>query len=296
MRPAVLALLAMTAVWGSTFFLIKDVVTRIPVADLLAVRFALASVGLALLVAPRRRLRLSRSLLVQGAGLGLLYGGAQVLQTLGLARTSASVSGFLTGLYVVATPLLAAVLLRQRVRPTVWAAVGLATVGLAVLSLTGLSAGYGELLTLASAVIYAGHIVALGRISAPGAALTLSLVQLVVITLVCALLAVLPGSGPGLQLPGTAADWLVLGYLGLIAGAATMVLQTWAQARIDATRAAVIMAMEPVWAAGFAVAFGGESVTGRLVIGGVAILAAMYLAELGPRTPPVKPGPLASVG
>ena len=83
-----------------------------------------------------------------------------------------------------------------------------------------------------------------------------------------------------------AADWLAVAYLALAAGALTMVAQTWAQARMDPTRAAVIMAMEPVWAAGFAVAFGGEVVTVRLVIGGLAILAAIYLAELGPRTVP----------
>jgi drug/metabolite transporter (DMT)-like permease len=222
-------------------------------------------------------------LLVRGAGLGVLYGGAQVLQTLGLAETSASVSGFLTGLYVVATPLLGAAILRQRIRGTTWAAVVLATVGLAVLSLTGVSTGYGELLTVASAVVYAGHIVALGRISTPGTALSLSLVQLVGITLTCGLLAVLPISGTGPQLPISGRDWLVVAYLGLVAGALTMVLQTWAQARIEPTRAAVIMAMEPVWAAGFAVAVGSEVVTVRMVIGGLAILSAMYLAELGPR-------------
>ena len=75
-------------------------------------------------------------------------------------------------------------------------------------------------------------------------------------------------------------------YLGLIAGALTMLLQTWAQARIDPTRAAVIMAMEPVWAATFAVALGGEMITVRMVIGGLAILAAMYLVELAPQRQP----------
>ena len=73
-------------------------------------------------------------------------------------------------------------------------------------------------------------------------------------------------------------------YLAVLAGAVTMVLQTWAQARVEPTRAAVIMAMEPVWAAGFAVALGGESITVRMIIGGLAILAAMYLVELAPRS------------
>ena len=80
--------------------------------------------------------------------------------------------------------------------------------------------------------------------------------------------------------------WAIIGYMALIAGALAMLLQTWAQARVEASRAAVIMAMEPVWAATFAVAFGGEAVSWRMVLGGGAILAAMYLVELAPRRRP----------
>ena len=257
--------------------MIKDVVTRIPVSDLLAVRFAIASLAVALVALPR--LRLSREIVRRGVLLGVLYGGAQLLQTAGLAQTSASVSGFITGLYVVATPLLSAAILRTRIPGTTWLAVGLATLGLGVLSLNGFALGYGELLTLGSAIVYAAHIVALGRMSSADTALSLSLVQLVTITVICAV-AALPG---GITLPAGATDWWIVLYLALIAGALTMVLQTWAQARIDATRAAVIMAMEPVWAAGFAVAFGSESITVRMVLGGAAILTAMYLVELAPR-------------
>ena len=152
-------------------------------------------------------------------------------------------------------------------------------IGLHYYHTPGFSVGYGELLTLASALVYAGHIVALGRLSTRETALSLSLVQLITITVVCGL-AALPG---GITLPTSAADWWIVIYLAVVAGALTMVLQTWAQARIDATRAAVIMAMEPVWAAGFAVAFGSESITVRMVLGGTAILAAMYLVELAPR-------------
>src|SRR4051812_2581373 len=195
------ALLAMTAAWGSTFYMIHDLVTRLPVTDLLAVRFAVAGVALAAIA--RRRLRMRRRTLLAGALLGLVYGVAQILQTVGLAHTSASVSGFITGLYVVATPLLAAVLLRARVPGTTWLAAGLATVGLGVLSLNGFTLGYGELLTLLSALIYAGHILVMGRFSEPGEALSLSVVQVAVIALVCTLAACWPGSGTGagLQLP-----------------------------------------------------------------------------------------------
>ena len=278
-----IALLAMTAAWGSTFFLIKDVVTRIPVTDLLAVRFALGSVALLLIAG--RQLRMSRRTVQAGVVLGLIYGVGQILQTVGLAHTSASVSGFITGLYVVATPLLGALVLRVRVSATVWVATGLATLGLGVLSLNGFALGYGELLTLLSALVYAAHILVTGRVSGPGTALSLSVVQMVVITLVCTVAALLPGSGTGagLQLPTSGSDWLAVLYLGVVAGALTMVLQTWAQARIEPARAAVVMAMEPVWAAAFAVGLGGERLTLRMVAGGVAILGAMYLVELAPQ-------------
>ena len=276
---AFLALLVMTAAWGSTFFLINDLVTRIPVADLLAVRFAIASVALGLIAAPR--LHLSRSVLSYGVLLGLLYGAAQILQTAGLAHTTASISGFVTGLYVVATPLLTALILRRKIPPLTWLAAVLATLGLGVLAVHGFAIGYGELLTLISAVIYAGHIVALGQFSTPETTLSLSLVQLSMITLVTAVAALWPtaGSAPGIQLPESLHDWLVVLYLALIASALTMVLQTWAQAHIEPSRAAVIMAMEPVWAGAFAVALGGESITARMIIGGLAIVSAMYLVE-----------------
>lgn len=272
-----IALLAMTAAWGSTFFMIKDVVTRVPVADMLTLRFAVAAVALAIVAGPR--LRMSSTTLRRGLVLGLLYGIAQLLQTFGLAHTAASVSGFLTGLYVVLTPLLSALILRTTIAPAVWGAAALATVGLGVLSLQGFSVGYGELLTVASAVVYALHIVALGRMSQPGTALQLSVVQMATIAVVCGI-----GAAPGgIQLPSSGSDWLIIVYLALIAGALTMLLQTWAQARVEASRAAVIMAMEPVWAAGFAVALGGETLTWRMLVGGGAILAAMYLVELAPR-------------
>jgi drug/metabolite transporter (DMT)-like permease len=278
MSPAVLggqrwpfvALLTMTAV------LIKDIVTRIPVPDLLTVRFAIATIALATMAA--RHLKMSHRTLARGLMLGLLYGSAQLLQTAGLAHTSASVSGFLTGLYVVATPLLAAWLLRSTITSNAWLASVLATVGLAVLSLHGFSIGYGELVTCLAALIYAGHIIALGRLSEPGEALSLSVIQLSMITMICAAGALASGgSSPLISLPATGRDWLIVVYLAVVASALTMVLQTWAQARVEASRAAVVMALEPVWAAAFAVGLGGETVTVRMIVGGLAIVAAMYL-------------------
>ena len=101
---ATAALLGMTATWGSTFYLIHDLLDRVPTLDFLAVRFALAGV-LMLAIAPRAVTRLGARSRRAALGLGVLYGLAQILQTAGLAHTPASVSGFVTGMYVVATPL-----------------------------------------------------------------------------------------------------------------------------------------------------------------------------------------------
>lgn len=275
---ASLTLLAMAACWGSTFFLIHDLLTRVPVVDFLAVRFAIAAVVL-LLLAPRAVLRLSADRRQRAVVLGVLYGGAQILQTTGLAHTPASVSGFITGMYVVCTPLFAAAILRTRIVPATWLAVLLAVGGLAVLTLSGISAGYGEALTLVAAMIYALHIVGLGAWSRPADALGMSIVQVVVVALICTV-AALPG---GIALPHRTGDWLSLLYMAVFAAALAMLGQTWAQAHLAPTRSAIVMSMEPVFAAFFAVLLGSESLTWRMLVGGSMVVAAMLIVEVLPR-------------
>ena len=275
---AALALLAVTAMWGSTFFLIRDLLDRMPVLDFLAVRFAIATVALAA-VAPRALRRLDRDSVRQALVLGGVYGVAQIMQTTGLAHTPASVSGFITGTYVVATPLFAAVLLRTRITAVTWGAVALATGGLAVLSLTGLSVGYGQAITFVAALLYALHIVGLGAWSDARHAYGMAVVQLAVIAVVCFVATV----GDGIVLPQTRADWLSVVYMALFSGAFAMVAQTWAQAHLAPARAAIIMSMEPVFAALFAVLLGGEAFTLRMGVGGLMVLSAMLVVELAPR-------------
>src|SRR3954452_16569947 len=199
---ATAALLAVTACWGSTFFLIHDLLERVPTLDFLAIRFAIASLTLVLL-APRALGRLTRESRRQAVVLGCLYGVAQILQTAGLAETPASVSGFITGMYVVATPVFAALILRSRIGGITWAAVVVAMAGLAVLTLGGLSVGYGEALIFVAAMIYALHIVGLGAWSQPHQALGMAIVQLIVIAVIC-LVCTAPG---GLVLPEGLGDW-----------------------------------------------------------------------------------------
>ena len=275
---ATLALLSVTAMWGSTFFLIKDLLDRVPTLDFLAVRFSIAAV-LLVLVAPRALGRLSAESRRHAVVLGGLYGVAQILQTAGLAHTAASVSGFITGMYVVATPLFAAVLLKHRITPMTWAAVALAMAGLGVLTLNGVSVGYGEAITLVAAMLYALHIVGLGAWSKPDQAIGMSIVQIIVIAVIC-----LVASAPdGIVFPPTARDWVSVLYMAAFAGALALVAQTWAQAHLAATRCAIIMSMEPVFAALFAVLFGGEDPTTRMLGGGAMVLTAMLIVELLPR-------------
>jgi drug/metabolite transporter (DMT)-like permease len=227
-----------------------------------------------------------RALTVQqvgvGVALGVLYGLAQIFQTQGLATTPASVSGFITGTYVVLTPIFTAVLLRERVPGSTWGAVLLATAGLALLSLNGFSVGVGESLTLLAAALYALHIVGLGRHSAHTIATGLSVVQMVVIAVLCVL-----GAIPsGIVLPSTPAHWASVLYMVVFASIAALWVQTWAQSHMSATRAAIVMTLEPVFAAFFAVTLGSESATWRMLTGGALVLVAMYAAELlGRRSP-----------
>lgn len=275
---ATLGLLVMTAVWGSTFVLIKDVVARMPVADFLAVRFSVAALTMLALFA-RPVLRLGRHQIMRGLLLGVVYGAGQLLQTWGLSLIAPSVSGFATGMYVVFTPILAMLLLRQHMAGVVWLAVLLSAAGLALLSLNGVSIDLGVWLTLVSAALYALHIVMLGQWSRQGEAFGLSAVQMMAIAVVC-LLATTP-RGP--TLPPDHSAWFAVLYMALVAGAGAMLMQTWAQSHLPATRAAIVMTTEPVFAAAFAVALGSDVLSWRMLLGGGLILAAMYLVELMPR-------------
>lgn len=271
-------LLLMTMLWGSTFVVLKDLLTRTDASDLLAVRFTIAALVLAAIAC--RRVRLGRRLLIDGTIAGLFYGGGQLLQTYGLARTSVSISGFLTGLYVVMTPLVEAILLRARVSRRTWLAVALATLGLAVLTVSPAAGsthfGAGEALTVLSAMVYAGHIVWTGRVSTEETSLGLSVVQTVVVAILC-LVAAAPG---GIALPGSVADWAAVGYLATACGALAVFLQVWAQARVEATRAAIVMSFEPIWAATFAVVCGMEAFGWRTAAGGAALVAAMVISSM----------------
>lgn len=276
---ATLALVAVTAVWGGTFVVVQDAVEQMPVLPFLFWRFALAAAVMALL-RPGAIGGLSPEKRRHGVYLGLLLGLGYVLQTFGLLHTSATVSGFITGMFVVFTPLIAWVVLRQPIGPAVWLGVALATFGLALISLNGFAMGLGELLTLGCAALFGAHIVGLGQWSTSSDAYGLTVIQLGVVALLS--LGASPLQG-GMALPPNAGVWAAIVFLALVATALAFLAQTWAQTYMSAPRAAIVLTLEPVFAGIFGVTVGGDALTARILAGGLCIVAAMYVVELGPR-------------
>lgn len=260
--------------------MVKSAISRMPVADFLTWRFAIATLAMLALRGARVR-RIGRTGAARGVALGGALAAGYLLQTYGLTSTPPAVSGFITGMFVVFTPLIAGVGLRRRVGGAAWLSVALATVGLALLSLRGFAVGGGELLTAGCAVAFAGQIVWLGEWSAEHDPVALAAVQLGTVSVACLAAAALGGGG--LRPPPDAGVWGALALTALAATALAFLVQTWALSLLAPTRAALIMSMEPVFAGIFGVVFAGERFRAAGAAGALLVLAAMLLVELGPR-------------
>jgi drug/metabolite transporter (DMT)-like permease len=269
------ALVGVTAVWGYTFLAVQDAIARIPVMDFLAWRFLVASVVM-IALRPTCLRNVTRLELLRGLGLGAILGLGYIAQTYGLRYTSAATSGFITGMFVVLTPVMSWILLRRKTDRNTWLVVALATVGLGLLSLHGWAVGIGELLTLGCAILFAIHIVFLGEWSPQYDPYAFSLLQIGAVAAI-SLIAAAPG---GIAVPPDPGVWEVVAITGILATAVAFFVQTWAQSLVSATRAAVVMTMEPVFAGLFAVVIGGNRLTLRIIGGAACILAAMLIINL----------------
>ena len=255
-----------------TFVQVKDAVEVYPILPFLAVRFGIASAVLAP-AAPRVR-DLGRRGAAGAALAGALLGAGYVLQTLGLERTSVSSAGFVTGMYVVLTPLIALVLFRLQVGGAAWLGVGLATVGLAMLAGIHGGSATGDLLVLAAAAVYSLQIVLMERYAPRYDPFAFTLVEMLVAFTGLALAAI-----PTAAVPRGWTVWGALVVTGVFASALGFLVQTWAQQRTSATRTALVFTLEPVWAALFGYTLAGDRL-GALGWGGCAvIMAGIVLAE-----------------
>jgi drug/metabolite transporter (DMT)-like permease len=274
-RLAPWALLSVSAAWGMAFVVMKDAIERQSVNNFLFTRFLLAVIVMVALK-PSVIKKFNRDLLLRASAAGIFLGLGYIFQTLGLARTGAAITGFVTGLYVVFTPLLAYFFLKERITKMIWFCVAIATVGLGLLSIRGFSVGFGEMLVLASAFFFGAHIIALGKWSSGRDVYAMTIIQLAM----CAVLSGLASIPDGYSAPPDNGVWGVVIFTAVICTAVAFVVQTWSQAHMTTTKVAVILTMEVVFAAVFAMIFGGERLTLQATLGGVMVLIAMFMIVL----------------
>jgi drug/metabolite transporter (DMT)-like permease len=269
-RPAVAygALAGASLLFGSTFVFVKRAVEILPPFAFVGWRFLIGAAALFLLARPR-----GRTVWRDGILAGLFLFGGYALQTEGLALTSASNSGLITGLYVVFTPFVAAVAARHRLSPLLVSGALLAFAGLALLTVQdGFALQAGDLLTVGCAVSFAVHIVILARVAPRHAVVPLTAVQLLVTSLLSLAAA---AWFEGFPLPSRQVVAPLL-LTGLVVSAGAFLLQVWSQTVIGPSRTAIVLALEPVFATATAALIAGERLTGRGWIGAAMILAGIY--------------------
>ena len=269
------ALLTVSAAWGLSFVVMKDAIQRQSVNNFLFTRFTLAVIVM-ILIRPQTIKLFNKDLLQRGGLAGIFLGLGYIAQTLGLERTGAAITGFITGLYVVLTPLIASFVLKEKITKFTWLCIAVATFGLGLLSIRGFSVGIGEMFVLASAVLFAAHIIALSKWSSGRDVYAMTVIQLSM----CAVLAGIASAIEGYSLPPDDGVWGVVIFTAVFATAIAFIVQTWSQAHMSATKVAVILTMEVVFAALFAIVIGGERLTVQTAFGGILVVVAMYLIVL----------------
>lgn len=268
------ALISVAIIWGAAFVLMKPAIEKQPIFDFLASRFTIAAL-IMVLVRPSVIKKINLDLLKFGVPVGALLGFGYITQTIALQETTAAITGFLTGLYVVLTPIFAWLAIKQKIARKVWAGVALATAGLALISINGVAIEVGQLWGILCAALFAAHIVGLGTWSPGRDAYALTVVQLATSAVVCWAGALVDGY----QAPPSGDVWFAVLFTAVLATALAFFVQTWAQGIMDASRVAIILTSEVVFAAAISVAVGQEVLTAKVLIGGTLMVAAMLLVE-----------------
>ncbi len=270
-----LLLVAITAVWGWTFVVVQDAISGYGVLPFLAVRFVLAGAALA----PIYARRLTRRSLLVGGGIGAVLAAGYLFQTTGLLFTTPTNSGLITGLFVVFAPLADRLLFGASVSRQVILAVCLSLFGMVLLAGGGPDgANWGDLLTLLCAAALGLHIALLSRYAAAHDAGALTLAQILAMALLFVI--VWPFFEPVSSPPSEV--WVALLVTGLLASAGAFLVQTTVQQRIPAARTAIILTMEPVFAALFGYWLAGDRLVAVQIFGALLILSALVIGEVVP--------------
>jgi drug/metabolite transporter (DMT)-like permease len=267
-----LAMLATAAIWGGSFVIMKDSLEKQDVFSFLASRFILASI-LMFMYRPTALRGLSKKFVLRGIFAGILLGSGYIFQTFGLTNTTVSNTGFITGLYLVFTPLISLIILRRHVIRIQWFAVLLAFIGLFLISYNGVSIGRGETLVLISAILYGAHFVALGEWSDGGNTYALTLIQIATLGVMASLFTI----KDGFQLPPDSSVWLAVLFTAFFATFLAFLVQTKAQSVMSATAASVLLATETPFAVIFGLYFNSDPLTLKIISGGILVMGAMAL-------------------
>lgn len=275
-RLAVVALLLVGFVWGAAFVLMKDAIQEQPYMDFLATRFTLAALAMFLL-RPVVAARIAPGDVKYGAIAGVVLAFAFITQTIGLELTTASISGFLTGLYVVLTPLFAWLLLKQKISLKIAIGALLAAIGLAVLSgaATTVEFQIGQIWLIICAVLYAAHILVLGKFGQGRDSYRFAMLQIAFVALVTWVFAL----ADGYQAPPNGSVWFAVVFTALLSTVFAFWVQTWAQTIIEPSRVALLITSEVIFTALLAVGVGQEPLTLTMVVGGSIMVTAMLLVE-----------------
>jgi drug/metabolite transporter (DMT)-like permease len=275
-RVAVIALLLVGFVWGAAFVLMKDAIQEQPYMDFLATRFTLAALAMFLL-RPVVASKLQPGDLRYGAIAGVVLAFAYITQTIGLELTTASISGFLTGLYVVLTPLFAWLLLKHKISLKIAIGALLGAIGLGVFSGASDSVEFqiGQLWLIACAVLYAAHILILGKYGQGRDSYRFAMLQIAFVALVTWVFAL----ADGYQAPPNFDVWFAIFFTALLSTVFAFWVQTWAQTIIEPSRVALLITSEVVFTALIAVGVGQEPLTLTMVVGGSIMVVAMLLVE-----------------
>lgn len=277
MKPAADAVLVfITVIWGVTFVVVKGALGHADPLTFLALRFTVGAIS-AVVIA--RRTLIDPALWKSAAVLGAFLLAGYVLQTFGLVFTSPSRSAFLTGLCVILVPFISAVLFRRRLVVAAVVGAAIAVCGLYLLAGAGVSQGtmVGDLLTIGCAISFAFHISLTERYAARHPAFGLVAAQLVI----CAVVFWMMVPFGERRLEPTAGLWVAVGLTGVLATTVGIGLQTWAQARTSAVRAALVYALEPVFAVAWSSLTTTEVVGQRELIGGGLIITGVIVGEVG---------------
>jgi len=276
-----LSLIAVALIWGTTFVLVKQALAGVSTLLFLTLRFAIATLALAFIFRKEFREPNVRRAVRGGLIAGCFLFSGYVLQTFGLKYTSASKTGFLTGLYIPLVPLFSSLIYKKIPRMSELMGVLAAFTGMALMTIqkSFLDIGLGDLLVALCAVAYAFHILVLGRFAGSANLGVLTVVQ---IATAAALSASTFWWAEPVHIQWSAGLWIVLLVTGLLATALAFAVQTWAQRYSSPTRTALIFSMEPVFAWATSYLFAGEVLSKRAAVGGVLILAGILMVELKP--------------